>query len=113
MVITIICDKIDVTPIGLPSGILVIVMSTDRGDSSTERTYNVTIKSWCENVVTVSLGGVITTIMIWAIGDLDETLTITIEGDKLDHNQKEIKVITAIIAANLVILQENVPRSLV
>ena len=52
-----------------------------------------TIRNWCENVVTVSQGGEITTIMTRATGDLGETLTIMIEEDKLDHNQKEIKEI--------------------
>ena len=58
------------------SDTLVIVMSTSRGESSIGRTCNVTIRSWCENVVIVSQGGEITTIMVRATGDKGETLII-------------------------------------
>ena len=58
------------------SDTLVIVMSTSRGESSIGRTCNVTIRNWCENVVTVSQGGEITTIMVRATGDKGETLII-------------------------------------
>ena len=77
VVITIINGKTDAN-LGKThhSDTLVIVMSTSRGESSIGRTCNVTIRSWCENVVIVSQGGEITTIMVRATGDKGETLII-------------------------------------